>query len=74
MDRFTLHKTKLEEFKEYCNDNGIAYRDGKGNYQVLQVMTTKGWKVIYKRDDMPEHFTVDDNVMPIVREYLQSKK
>jgi len=29
-DRATLHKSKLEDFKEYLNLRGIAHRPGKG--------------------------------------------
>lgn len=34
-NRNTLHISKLEDFKKYLDKNGIAYRPGKGPYQVL---------------------------------------
>jgi len=69
--RCTLHITKLENFKEWLNETGRAHRPGKGDYQVLQVMTDdKGWQCIFSRHDMPEHFTVQDALMPVVWKYL----
>lgn len=73
--RNTLHKTKLQEFKDYLDANCIGYRPGKGEYQVLQVCTPdSGWQVVFSRLDMPEHFTVGDKLLPLVRKYLESKK
>ncbi len=74
-NRCTLHKTKLNEFKNYLNSKGIAYRDGKGDYQVLQVQTGDGWQSVYEKNNMPEHFSVQDKLMPTVRKFLtdQSK-
>lgn len=72
-NRHTLHKTKLEAFKAWLDMQGIGYRPGKGDWQVLQVLTNKGWQVIFSRLDMPEHFTVGDDLMPLVRRFLESK-
>jgi hypothetical protein len=70
-NRCTLHKTKLDDFKEYLNSQGIAYRDGKGDYQALQVLTPKdGWQCIYIKHKMPEHFSVQAKLMPVVRQFL----
>lgn len=74
-DRCTLHVTKLEAFKEWLNDNGMAYRPGKGPFQALQVQTaTSGWQVIYSRNDMPEHYTIGDKLTPLVRRFLNESK
>lgn len=73
-NRCTLHKTKLEDFKSFLDSEGIAYREGKGSYQALQVQTDKGWQTVYERNDMPEHFTVQDKLMPLVREFLDESK
>ncbi len=73
-DRRTLHKTKLDDFKLYLDSHGIAYRPGKGDYQVLQVQTGKGWQSIYGKNNMTEHFSVQDKLMPTVRLFLNSSK
>ena len=72
-NRCTLHKNKLEDFKAFLDKNVTAYRPGKGTWQVLQVLTPdSGWQCIYERADMPEHFTVQDKLMPIVWAFLKS--
>lgn len=59
MSRCLLHKTKLDEFKEWCRKRAIPTRPGRGHHQILQVLTPKfGWQVVYERDSAPEHYTV----------------
>ena len=74
-NRNTLHINKLGAFKKYCDSQGIAYRSGKGDWQKLQVLTKKhGWQCIYERMDMPEHYTIQDKLYPIVRKFLNDKR
>lgn len=73
--RCTLHISKLEAFKSWLNDNGIAHRPGKGDYQVLQVITTNhGWQVVFKRNNMPEHYTVNEKLLPLVRQFTKETR
>jgi hypothetical protein len=73
--RDLLHKTKLEDFKKWCDEMGIPHRPGKGDWQVLQVCVEFfGWKVIHKRIDMPEHLTVDERLIPLVHKFIDSQK
>lgn len=70
-----LHINKLEDFKHYLYEHDIPYRNGKGYYQVLQVLTKDhGWQCIYSRHDMPEHYTIQDRLYPLVRRFLDSTK
>jgi len=74
-NRRTLHKTQLDEFKRYLTGRGIAFRDGKGPYQALQVMTMNdGWQCVYERNDMKEHFTIQDKLNPIVIGFYSDKR
>jgi len=74
-NRNTLHINKLEAFKKYLDSQGIAYRPGKGIWQILQVMTLKhDWQCIYERMDMPEHYTVQDRLFQTVRAFLKANK
>ena len=73
--RCTLHKTHLEEFKRFLRDEAIAYRDGKGQYQVLQVQTPEsGWQVVFSKGSMPEHYSVNSALMPLVRMFYNKRK
>lgn len=74
-NRATLHKSKLEDFKEYLDAREIAYRPGKGVWEELQVLTPKyGWQCIYSRGSMPEHLTVQDKLCPLMWNYLREKR
>lgn len=74
-NRDTLHINKLDDFKKYLDSQGIAYRPGKGAYQVLQVQTSKhGWQCIFKRHNMPEHYSINDKLYPLVRQFLNANK
>ena len=74
-NRNILHKDKLQEFTDYLDLKGIPHRPGKGPYQVLQVMTPNdGWQVVFSKNDMPEHFTVNQALLPIVRAYIKARR
>ena len=69
-----LHKSKLDAFIAYLDANNIGHRPGKGDYQVLQVLTAKGWQVVFRKSDMPEHFTVNKALVPTVRRFIGESK
>ena len=73
--RNLLHKSKLEEFKRWLQTQGIAYRDGKGDYQVIQVEHPEhGYLVIYEKLDSKEHYSVPWKLTPIVIAFIEGKK
>lgn len=45
-DRNMLKKTQIKLFQAWLDANGIEHRPGKGEYQLLQVKTAKGWPAI----------------------------
>lgn len=73
-NRILLHKTKLEAFKLWLDSHGIAHRPGKGDYQALQVLSPEsGWQVVFTKNEMPEHYTVNAKLVPIVRNFIASQ-
>jgi len=72
-NRCTLHKTKIEQFKEYLDSREIPHRPGVGDYQVLQVRFKLKWHVIYYRDAAKEHYTAVDALVPLVRDFVRSR-
>jgi len=75
MSRYLLHKTKLEEFKAYLTEHNFSHRPGKGDYEVLQVQINEGkWQCVFRRDVMPEHFTVAYPLENVVRQFINSTK
>ena len=74
-NRNTLHKTKLEDFRKWCKENGIETRAGVGEFQVLQVRTgRRTWLGIYDRLIAKEHYTVDRRMSGLVMKFINSKR
>ncbi|MGL4249288.1 MAG: hypothetical protein ACRDCI_11905 [Plesiomonas shigelloides] len=74
MSRCLLHKNKLDMFKLYLSENGIDFRDGRGDYQVIQVRIDGCWHAIYERANMPEHLTVVFGLERLVRKFIRQSK
>lgn len=76
MSRCLLHVTRLEAFKGWLDAEGIAHRPGKGTWQELQVQVLGrgGWSSVYSRADMPEHYTIDPALEPLVRRFCKELK
>lgn len=73
--RNTLHKSKLEAFKQWLVEHNIDTRPGKGDWQVLQVKTLNaGWQCVFERIDMKEHFSVNNKLLPLVKRFINDKK
>lgn len=71
--RATLHKSKLESFKSWLIENQIQYRDGKGDFQVLQVEVKDRFYPIYNRLQ-GDHLTTQRELTPLVKRYIASEK
>lgn len=69
--RNLLHINRLEDFKAWLDSQGIEHRPGRGHYEVLQVQVVKPfWCVIYRRDHMPEHLTVPENLRRTITRFI----
>lgn len=73
MARNLLHKNKVEEFKQWLSEKGIKYRDGRGDYQIIQVQVSGTWACLYNRDDMPEHVTNDRRLNGLIRYFIRER-
>lgn len=75
MSRNLLHKTKLEEFKSWLDGQGLAHRPGRGPWQVLQVCKDgRHWNCVYERIEMPEHYSTDKHIDPLVRRFARESR
>lgn len=73
--RCLLHKTKLEAFKAWLDEQSIPHRPGKGPWQELQVLTEKyGWQVVFSRAEMPEHLSMNEKLTPLVRQFIEETR
>lgn len=74
-NRHLLHKTKLEAFKVWLDDQNIAHRPGRGDWQALQVHhPLHGWQVLYERAEMPEHLTVAQKLVGLVWQFIRGTR
>lgn len=70
-----LHTSRLEAFKAWLTKNDRGWRPGKGPYQVIQVLTeNSGWQVVFRRDTMPEHFSINTALEPLVRRFIRESR
>lgn len=75
MSRNLLHKKHLADFTRWAEDKDYPVRDGKGDWQVLQVWIGGVWYAIYERLYMPEHLTVAGNKLEkLVRKFYDERK
>ena len=74
MNRHLLHKNKVEDFKAWLDTQSISHRPGRGDYEILQVLRADGqWFKLYARLKMPEHVTVQEPLVALVRRYVEGK-
>jgi len=72
--RNILHKSKLEDFKNWLIKEGWKIEEPIGEYEVFRARTNKRIIIFYDKLYSKEHYTVPANCTDIVRKYLNSKK
>lgn len=73
MKRGILHRSKLEEFKEWLTAQNIPTRPGKGQWQLFQISTPEhGWQVVFDNCN-PEHLSLNGKLVPIVEAFLATR-
>jgi len=73
--RCTLHKSKLNEFRDWLIQRGWKEAKPKGDYEVLRMR----WKrepplLIYDRLESKEHYTTYDIGETLVRQWIRERK
>lgn len=74
MSRCLLHKSRLDDFKSWLDQNKIEHRPGRGDYQVMQVRSKNGWDVVYDRHSAKEHFTVTWPMEALVVRFIRETR
>lgn len=62
-----MELSEIEVFKKFLDQFGIEHRHGKGEWEVLQVMTEHGFKVIHKNKH--GRLTISDKLFDLVNEF-----
>jgi hypothetical protein len=75
-NRSLLHRSKIEDFKNWLKEDGWKIEQPKGIYEVVRA--TKGTRkplIVYTRDNKGnEHITVQDRDVPVVRAYIRDRR
>jgi len=74
MKRCLLHRTKLDEFKEWLASQDIPVRPGKGSWQLFQIQIPDGtWQVVFETMN-PEHLSMNEKLVPLVQQFLNQRE
>lgn len=77
-NRHTLSVKRLDEFKEWLENNGWQVQETKGFYEVLRAVNKeKGTPlIVYKRNNSNSgsklvHYTVSDKDIRVIKQFLR---
>lgn len=74
MSRNLLHHNKLNDFKNFLISYKIPYRNGQGEFQVMQVLVDGKWQPVYNRLHATEHYTVVRPLEGLVEMFISENK
>ena len=69
-----LHQNQLEGFKSWLTSKGREWRETTAAYQVIQIKHGSGWQAIFKRNNAPEHLSVPQPLVQLVRTYIRESR
>ena len=72
--RNLLHRSHLEEFKEWLIKVGYQIHDTKGLYEVLRASKGSKWLIVYRKDSLKEHYSVRDIDYSTVGRFLRARR
>lgn len=74
--RSLLHKSKLQDFKDWLIKDGWTLKDTKGIYEVLRAIkpNKKRPLIIYDKLVSKEHYSIDDRDIGLVVRFINSDK
>lgn len=74
--RCLLHRTKLKQFEEWLVEHEWKIEETKGFYEVLRARKSGRLKplIIYMRLDTTEHYTVTDDGVQVVRNFIKETR
>ena len=75
-DRYRLHKSKLEDFKNWLINDGWTIENPKGTWEVLRARKEgrKNPLLVYTKMDAKEHLSVMDRDRSVLGAYLRDLK
>lgn len=73
-NRDTLHLKHLEPFTLWLMEQGYQRMEPTNFYEALRMRNGKDTIVLYRRNNMEQHFSVRDKDMQLVRAFLRYYK
>lgn len=71
-NRHLLHKSRLDEFREWLIAEGWQIYPCRDCYEVLRALSPKKkWFIAYRKTEVKEHYTVRDEDMSVLRRFLR---
>lgn len=73
--RCLLHKTRLEEFRDFCASQGWVLEPTKGDYEVLRMRhkDVKEPLMVHEKSGAKEHLTTWGYSQKWVQKFLRNK-
>ena len=74
--RCTLHKTKLADFRAFCESRGWTAEAPKSGYEVLRMRhpVRANPLIVHTRDDATEHYTTWGESQTELRAWMKARK
>ena len=69
-----LHRSKLEEFREWLIDKDIVIKDNKGDFEVLRFKAQSGAMPIIFNGASSEHLSCNQAAIGFVHDFIQETK
>jgi ABC-type Na+ transport system ATPase subunit NatA len=73
-ERRLLHKNKLDLLKEWLSAKGYEIQATKDFYEVLRAKKDKNTVIIFRKNDVKEHLTVQQKDHALIRQFIRETK
>ena len=73
-ERCLLHKNKLELLKWWLSSKGYEIQSTKDIYEVLRAKKGKETVIIYRKNEIKEHLTVQQKDYRLIRQFIRETK
>lgn len=70
-ERCLLHKNKLDLLKWWLSSRGYEIQPTKDFYEVLRAKKDKDTIIIYRKNEIKEHLTVQQKDHRLIRQFIR---
>ena len=73
-ERCLLHKNKLDLLKWWLSSRGYEIQPTKDFYEVLRAKKDKDTIIIYRKNEIKEHLTVQQKDHRLIRQFIRETR